>query len=189
MIIIIEGIDKAGKSTIVQDLLTQRMKHGEDPIVFKLSQKPKDKSVKEQEKIKIIYTELFEQANRLNNTRLVIFDRAYPSEMVYSQLRGYDAMQDEFWINFDKTLGSKSVNEQNVFLIYCMAPYEKLLERFESEKEEFLKKEEIAEILTRYDIFLGKTYVPYIKVDTTKDRLININTVKELIEKYEHHRS
>lgn len=185
MIIILEGIDCSGKSTIIKDLVESRLRQHQEPIVFKLSQKPQDNSEKEQEKVKTIYIELFKQAKRLNNNKIVIFDRAHPSEMVYSVKRGYDAMQDNFWWEFDRSLGKRALDKINILLIYCFAPDDVVRERMKTDKEEFMKEDELELLKTRYQTFLSKTHLPYIEVDTTKDRVANIATVKKILETHE----
>ena len=138
MILIVEGLDKSGKSTIIKDLVEYKRQMHKDPIVLKLSQKPKDNSDSEIQKVKIIYTELFEQAKRLQTDRLVLFDRSFPSEMVYSIKRGYDAMEDLFWWEFDRVLGKQNLLEIRTILIYCKAPKTVLIERFKTDKEEWV---------------------------------------------------
>lgn len=186
MIIIVEGSDKVGKSTIIQDLVDSQKQQHKDPVVLKLSQKPKNDSESERLKVKIAYQELFEQAKKISEQRLVIFDRAYPSEMTYSVKRKYDAMKDKFWWDFDSKLGAKNLSQMKVLLIYCTAPIEIIKERMKKENEEFLKVEETEVIQRRYEQFLKKTYLPHIVVDTTKNRIANLSTVKNLIHYFEH---
>lgn len=175
MILIIEGIDKAGKSSVISDIRDLQ----KDAIVFKLANKPKDGSIEQLNRVYVAYVELFAQAVRLSNEgRLIIFDRAYPSEMVYSVKRGYDALLDSpKWRKFDKVLSN-----EHALVIYCYAPKEIIEKRFETDKEEFMSVKEIDEFTTRYEHFLGITELPYIKVDSTKDRAANITTIRQLLQ-------
>jgi thymidylate kinase len=180
MMILVEGIDKAGKSTIVKDLDELFEKKA---IILKLSQKPKDNSHDEIMKAKVAYSELFYQAKQLSEKgQIVIFDRAYPSEMVYSIKRGYDAMKDSFWWNFDEDLSHMS-NDNELILIYCSTDPMILAERFVSKGEQFAKQEEIPTLLERYENFLAYTKVSFIRVDSMRDRLANIVTIKDLIKR------
>jgi len=182
MIIIIEGIDKAGKSTIVKDL--------EDlfenkAIVLKLSQKPKDGSPDELLKVKVAYRELFEQARMMNEKGMkVIFDRSYPSELVYSIKRGYDALKNQEWWEFDESL-KDLVDKKEILLIYCSTEDQIIETRFKTDNETFMEPQEIPLFKERYEEFLSKTILPYIRIDSLKDRLANLVTIQNLLDKKE----
>ena len=47
------------------------------------------------------------------------------------------------------------------------------------------KFHQLAEESTPYQMFLEKTYIPYITIDTTKDRLTNISNIRNLIKDLE----
>ena len=177
MIIIVEGLDKSGKSTIVNDLVeSQKNFYNQTPVVFKLSSKPIDGSPEEQRKVLCRYEELFAQAVKLHDQgHVVIFDRAYPSEMVYSIKRGYDSLNDFKWLEFDKKIGN--LEEVFVNLIYCEAPRELLIERFKSDKEEFTTVKEIDTLIERYESFLDCTSLKPIRISSTESRIDNLQKI------------
>lgn len=175
MIIICEGIDKAGKSSVIQDLTTQNFVTS---VVFKISQKPRDNSLEEQIRVKVAYDELFAQALRLSRSegKTVIFDRGYPSEMVYSAKRGYDALANEYWWNIDKMY-----RDASAVIIYCHAPKDVISKRFVTDNEEFAQHDEIDMLLDRYESFISKTTVPVLKIDSTESRQDNIVKIQEFL--------
>ena len=65
MNIIVEGIDKSGKSTIVNDI--RETLFPKIPITLKLSRKPQDGSFFEQDIVGIIYCEMFAEISTHNN--------------------------------------------------------------------------------------------------------------------------
>lgn len=173
MNIIIEGCDKSGKSTIAGDI--REALQPKTPVSIKLVQKPVDL---DPTMVKKMYIEFFHQANSpLNKDHLFLFDRSYPSEMVYSAKRKYDAMKDLDLRKLDFDLG----RTKQTLLIYCEVDFETLKKRFDKEKEAYLKKEEIQMILERYEQFLAITSVPYIRVNSLKDRGANLAAVREFL--------
>lgn len=172
MIYIVEGIDKSGKSTVIGDL--QSLLPG--AVIFKLKNKPTSGSTDERTKVFTCYDELFHQA-RLNHEKVpIIFDRAYPSEIVYSKInRGYDAFYQVDWWRLDDEL--KDIAR----FIYCSAPEDVLIERFLKHNEKDLTQDQFEEVLERYDLFLGKTSLKTLFLDTTKSREENIETIKDFI--------
>lgn len=176
MNIIIEGIDKAGKSTIAADI--REALYPVNPITFKLTQKPQQDNFFSQEAVITLYKEMFGQTRHPQNAEhLFIFDRSYPSEMVYSIKRGYDALSNKDLLELDAKLGE----EHNTLLIYCEADAKTISKRFKSEKEEYLTDEDIEQILERYNIFLMKTKLPFIKINSLTDRGANLAAVRKFL--------
>lgn len=176
MNIIVEGIDKAGKSTIVGDIIESLIPV--IPVVVKVSQKPKSESELEKAIIIARYQELFALTeNPLNKEHIFLFDRAYPSEMVYSVKRGGDKLSEPAFLDLDKRLGKS----EQTLLIYCEADPKTIARRFESEKEEYAKVEDIEKLLARYEIFLKKTKLPYIRINSLTDRGQNLAAVREFL--------
>lgn len=176
MNIIVEGIDKAGKSTIANDI--RESLYPTIPITLKLSRKPQDGSFFEQNIVGVIYSEIFAEVNNvLNDKHIFLFDRAYPSEMVYSVKRGYDAMKSETFVDLDYRLGQ----ENKTLLVYCEATPEVIAKRFKADREEYLTEADIAKTLERYEEFLAMTSLPFIRINSLTDRGANIVAVREFL--------
>lgn len=181
MIIILEGIDKSGKTSVIQDLEKDVLVNS---IVWKVHNKPKTGNRRDQDKIWTAYSELFHQALATHKKINVVFDRSYPSELVYSQVkRRYDAFYDLRWWELDKSL------KDDVVLIYCYAPEEELKKRFFLTGEKHLTESEFPKILGRYDWFLQRTKLPTLKLDTTKSRSENIAEMQKFINEYQRHKN
>lgn len=181
MILILEGLDKSGKSSMTSDLLSFFYR----AVTFKLFNKPTSLAPEELVKIKTAYSELFAQAKRLNNKHTVIFDRAYPSELVYSIKRGYDAFDDPDWWALDERLSRLP----NLFIIYCSAPDDVVAKRLITEKEEYMTAEEIPVLRSRYEQFVERTKIPVLGVDSTQPRDKNLaSIIKELETRFIHER-
>ena len=173
MIYIVEGIDKSGKSTVILDLVSALPGV---PVVFKLKNKPTSGSTDERRKVALAYDELFEQAKKNHINTPIIFDRAYPSELVYSQInRGYDAFYEVDWWRLDEEL------KEIARFIYCSAPNDVLLERFKQHNETDLTENQFGQVLARYDMFLEKTNLKVLRLDTTMSREENLERIKEFV--------
>ncbi len=169
MIYIVEGADKSGKSTLIKAFTEQHARS----LVLKLSSdfKPKYGDKEELHNLSVAYNELFNQARALSYDQGfdVIFDRAYPSEIVYSIKRDYDAFKHNHWWELDRGLAASGFCK----LIYCSVPDEINKDRMQTEKEEYLKQDELTLIKARYKEFLAKTKLTVIELDTTQDPQLN----------------
>lgn len=176
MNIVIEGIDKAGKSTICNDIRESLAPL--IPVTFKLTKKPYDDKMFTQQMIARLYRELIGQTQHEWNKDLIfLFDRCYPSEMVYSYKRGYEAMQSEEYLTLDHQLA----DEQKTLLVYCEATPEVIKARFKKDKEEYAKDSEVERILERYEQFLKWTSLSYIRINSQTERGENIATVRKFL--------
>jgi len=178
MNIIIEGIDKAGKSTIAGDI--REALYPQKPVTFKLTQKPQQGNFFSQEVVVVLYKEMFGQSkHQVNEDHIFLFDRSYPSEMVYSIKRDYDAMNNKSLLELDQKLGE----EGKTLLIYCEADAETIARRFAEEFEEYAKEEDIQVLLDRYEEFLAKTKIPFIRINSLTDRGANLAAVRKFLNK------
>ena len=155
--ILLEGIDRSGKSTVINNLIRSQVS-----TLFKLYNKPANNSYYERERVRIAYNELFHQAELNNASSTVIFDRSYPSEIVYSIRRDYDAFWDSFWWELEDTLKGRAV------IVYCFVDPDELVKRFTTTRESHLRLEEIPQILDRYNLFLDRTRLPVLRLETTE---------------------
>jgi len=153
-IIILEGLDKTGKTTFSEELL----KDIPGTIMIKQNRR-KLKNVKE------AYLQMCLVLTKLPGSAPVILDRFYPSQMVYSILRGTDELDDVFYTVLEKDmLEHPSLTFE---IIYCTASEETITERFISNKEEHVNIEQIKMLKERYDTFISKTKLPVKVHDTT----------------------
>jgi len=176
MIIIIEGVDLGGKTTVVEDL---KRYYGNGAVVFKNPIKPRSKH--DRESIFIAYTVMFGMALKDEfKNKLVIFDRAYPSEMVYSKVkRNYEAMNDLRWWKFDSNIAN-----EDVLMVYCYAPLTKLTERLKVRGDDYVKKNELEKLVKRYDRFLKKTKLLHLKIRSIDTREHNLLKILDFLQKH-----
>ena len=179
MNIIICGSDKSGKSTICADI--RESLYPVIPVTIKLTKKPSDDKLFTKEMAARLYRELIGQTqNPLNKDLIFLFDRCYPSEMVYSFKRGYEAMDSEDYLVMDHSLA----DDQQTLLIYCEADVATLKKRFVTEKEEYLKDSEVERVLERYEQFLKWTSLPFIRINSLTDRGQNVVAVRKFIDEH-----
>ena len=148
MIIVVSGCDKVGKTTFAQAL--------SKILGWEIIKRPKnllpstdfanEKTMLAQ--YRLMYA-LFKDKN-------VIFDRYYESELVYSYLRGEDKLEDE---GNDLWMFDKEFSQGNTLFIILDEDQRVLTKRFSSDREEYLKAEEVNNILDRFSRFVNRTEV------------------------------
>lgn len=166
IVIIIEGPDLAGKSTLVDKLSKEY-----PGIVIKVSQRPMTKSKGEMILFKKHLYSVLDYVNHNRQTKTIVFDRFYPTEMVYSKvMRGYDSYDDGDFRDMERVIRAR-----NHLYIYCRPAIEILHERFHSRGDEHINIENFDELIARYDRFFSETKMNKIQLDT-------VQPVEDLIE-------
>lgn len=171
MVLIIEGCDLSGKST-----LTEALSKKFPGIVMKITARPRLKDKGQIANLKRYYYSVLDYINRFYQSKTVILDRFFPSEVVYSLVkRGYDGFSDEEYRDMEKV-----ILHRKHLLIYCDPGEETILERLKVRGDDYMVEEDIHSLLGRYDSFLSKTKLTYIRLDTRKP-------VEELLEEVKLH--
>lgn len=157
-LIILEGIDKSGKTTIAEKIL----KSIKNSILIKGNCKPIDNSKQESKKIREYYKTILKLTkNNFLKDKTIIVDRYYPSQMVYSIKRGKDEFRNKWFKQFeDKICNIKSL------YIYIRPEDSVLKQRLEVEKDEYIGIEDLQGLLERYDKFYENTKLNKIKINT-----------------------
>ena len=170
MRIIIDGVDKSGKSTLIEALKNKIP----NAIMVKLLSKPKDKETGPTY-IKTMYAKMAELTRDVNTN--FVFDRWYPSEMVYSFKRGYDALEDGWFYKMENEL-----RKTDGFYILVEADPALVAKRFKTAKEDFAKVEEIEKLQERYREHYKNCQLHKIKVDTTNSLDAVVQQILDAIE-------
>lgn len=170
-VIIIEGIDLAGKSTIVE-----RIGKTFPGIIMKNTDRPLDNSPKERRKIKSYYQKILEFVNH-NRTTNVILDRFFPSELAYSlPKRGYEAFDDKEFKDFERV-----IEALDHYVILCNPGIEKILERYKTRGDDYIVEADIEEIIKRYNRFAANSDLNILWLDTSKPVDELVDTIKKFI--------
>ena len=160
MRLIIEGVDKSGKSTLIETLKNKFPK----AVQLKLMTKPYDSSQEETEKLFEVYTTMKEMTDKKDY--VYIFDRYFQSELVYSYIRGNDRLATkegkEFFENLENEL------ERNTLVVLLEHPAKEVAKRFKKFKEDFVKEEDIEKLQKRYREVVENSKLPYIVLDTVE---------------------
>ena len=152
--IIVEGPDGAGKTTLVAQLLDAF--HSLQQVKLFDSSGPRDG-----EHIRCRYEEIQQMAFPSGITPL--FDRYYPSELVYGpMLRGEVALNEQFVQQLAEEI------RDNGLMIYCRPPLETILERVGSDQMAGVH-DHLVEIVKQYDIVMAlNSGGPFITYDWTQ---------------------
>lgn len=146
MIIIIEGPDGAGKTTLANKLSEQ--------TGYPILHRTKPKSEEEKQVMMGEYLQI------VKTGRNVIFDRCWYSEMVYGPV-----MRDRSVIDYPQMYAlEKRLAKQGALIIYCTDSVAALWMRSQKRGESYVKdKETFNEICKRYDeLFDVPHYVPVV---------------------------
>ena len=169
MLIIVEGGDRSGKSTLAEALGKKF-----PGITLKITDRPKDGSSSEREKIKSHYERVLNFVLRHRDIDFIL-DRYYPSEMNYSFLRGYEASEDPFFGSFEDKLEAQI----RPFLILCDPGNETMKERMKLLKDDYVSIAKNTKVYGRYREFFKESRI---------NRKLKLNTsrpISELLTKIE----
>jgi len=179
MILIFEGCDCSGKSTLIKNLqintlIDWRLLNYKYPTLYKqifdlMSQLKEDSSAEmiiEQFTSYMTSFYIFEQLKISN----VICDRFWVGEFIYCAIRGYQYKREfeKKWIDIflDK------MHSIDGFLIYVKADLKVIQKRMKkAEKNEYITSDEAKIIISQYERifeYIKKKYDRVIEIDTTK---------------------
>ncbi len=168
--IIVEGIDKCGKSTFI----TKLMKALPNTILIKggTITKPIDNSIVEKNKVLSFYENIFSISQLpYFDDKTIITDRFYPSQIVYSWKRKHDDFEDDWFINFENKL--LDAFKDKIYFIYCITDPIVIARRFIADKEEHLEVDDIKDIISRYNKFYGRTKLSKTKIITSEESSVD----------------
>jgi len=156
MIIIVEGVDKVGKDTLIKNL------RGYYDEVIK-NERPKDSSLKEEEMLKNRYHILYVNAIKNCDGKNWIFNRSHISQMVYSGvMRKRDNMYDK-----DLMKMSDDIRQVPHCLVYLYnSDVGEIRTRLVKEKEEYINGDKLEKLHERYLEAIDKSLMTRIIVNT-----------------------
>jgi thymidylate kinase len=170
MILILEGVDCAGKTWMAERLL----KEMPNAYLIKHGNRPKENSAAASHMLYKNYKAMldtYELAIKHSGGTL-IFDRFYMSELIYGPVtRGYNLLTDKYQEELENRL------KQNDHLyVEITATKENIIERMKSRGEYYLKLEKLDPIMVGYEEFYDQTTLNRSRVgsgDNMVDFLIN----------------
>ena len=166
-VIIVEGIDKSGKSTFVE-LLSKKY----PGILLKITDRPSDGTEAERDKIKKYYSSVLDFI-RDNPDKLFLLDRFFWSERVYSIKRGYDAIDDRVLLEMENFL-----SRIPHLVVYCMPGERVLQQRLEKEPDDYIEVRDVSDLIERYEKILENSPLSAIKINSNQ----NSNKMLEEVE-------
>jgi thymidylate kinase len=148
MLLIVEGLDAVGKSTVAQKLAYKF----EYPIIhgssFELAEKDNDG--------------LFKHFNDLSLANRGVFDRYIWSNLTYAQLfRDYSIITSDQQLEIE----SKIRNKSKVFYLY--AEIEEIKSRLKKRGDEYIDETQIEAIAEKYEEVLATSTLDIVRIDTT----------------------
>jgi len=154
MLIIIEGVDCSGKTTLINEM----MRRAHNAFHIRRSDVPKSAEKTEVSRLKRSYKvikEIYCRVIKPNQGHLVV-ERFYPSELVYSGIkRGYEAFEDKFYSCFEKEL-LESLGD-DIVVIHVFQEAKIIKERLKFRGDDYVTEEEVGKLSMRYIDFLNWT--------------------------------
>ena len=171
MIILIEGIDKAGKSSLISGL--SRLIPA---TIYKNTIKPDNTLASGQQTIGI-YRGLYNYALERPDT-FHIFDRSHITELVYGAvLRNYKPALLFDWERFEYQ------HRDRMLLMKMSTNVETIIKRFETEKEDFLREHHIQPILAKYKSVVYNSCLRKVYIDGDVSRAAVVKQAYDFIYK------
>ena len=160
MLCIIEGSDKAGKSTLA--------KHLSEVYNLECTHLSKPKTTD-------TFKEYSDMIDDIEGP--MIYDRSYLSEYVYATLwrGGCKITAEQFRFLDNKIIGKASELNLGIVLIYASAPLEVIQERCVREKEDLLQLDQIEKCQSLYQEIMAKTIIPKITYNSSIQKPENIS--------------
>lgn len=152
MIIIIDGIDKTGKTTFINTLMKKT-----PCIMLKNQHKP---NTEDDAKLKQSYYAIYKFLKKNHKKYTIILDRYYMSQLVYSVLRGKDSFNDDWYTKLENKLC-----KLDHLYVQCVINPELLLKRHITEPDDYLKIEKLNTIYNRYDLFFHITKLDKVQLN------------------------
>lgn len=169
MNLIFEGIDKAGKSTLIHEITKQLIRRGYFVYNHKNAVKPdSDLTIWNHGrclgKLSGIYLGMYQLANHISFRKTFhLFDRGHITEIVYGKVkRHYNVLNYINWPDYEE-----KYLKDNTLVIYCTASYSDIEKRFLSDNEDKTKIEEVAEIMDQYDKYFEKSKLRRLEVSSS----------------------
>lgn len=161
MILIVEGPDLSGKSSAIEKI----SKFYNSGFVLKNAFKPR--SLEDTPKI---YAQYWNILNIVDNQEgVIILDRFFPSQAVYSYLRGEDHMSYHEILRLDKFCKNK-----NILYIYLDTTMPQLEKRYDERGDEHITKDMLTVIKNRYEDFYDQTSMKKIRINTMNKNWLSI---------------
>ena len=151
VVLLLDGPDLSGKSTAIEKI-GKRLNAG---ITLKNLFKPSKPNDEE------IYRAYFDILMRTDGFDNVVLDRFFPSQAVYSILRGADEMRNINILHLEE----QCVARGDIY-IYLDTPLETLKERYKVRGDEHIKIEQLEMLKKRYDLYYDLCPMIKIKIDT-----------------------
>lgn len=150
MLILLEGCDKSGKSTLARKLVDE---FGAEYVKFS---QPK----------RLPYEEYAEFLAAAIPSKLYVLDRFMHGELVYGPIyRGKSGLDIVQLMALEKTASSV----HGAAVIYCRVPSSQVKKKFIEDNEEFTQAKDIGRIIHAYDCVFEQTILKVFKYDYTVD--------------------
>jgi len=151
MILIIEGVDKNGKTTLANRLVQE---YGAEYVKFGQPTKPP-------------FQEYSEFIASVDPSKTYVLDRFFIGELVYGPIyRGKSGITLGQLKDLERVLLDKVAE---TVIVYCKTNIEQVRTNFEAEHEEFAKASDIAALRKKYHDILKKQVLPVYGFDYLKD--------------------
>lgn len=159
ILIILEGVDCSGKSTLAKDI-----EKVTNASIYKFSRTPKDDTELTFEKLKTHYSTFIETISQ-TKSYYHIADRLHLSQMVYSIKRGKDMIDDLWFQQFEREF----IMPLQHILVLCSPPQNVVEERMKLRGDDYIKIQEIPILMQRYKEAFEKSMLDKIAIDTSKN--------------------
>ena len=169
MMILFEGPDKSGKTTLLRNIAEVRPNSG----IWKNTVFKPNSSVYSQGKIAGLYLGFYEAMKTGGDGRYPLFvDRSHITELVYAPIKRNYEPDIEFWREYEQ--------QMDAVVIYVDTPLTTIEERVKRDGDDYVNLTDIVQIKAAYEDHLRRfCKLPIIRIDGSKtetEMVIELNT-------------
>jgi len=173
MLILVEGVDKSGKSTFIEGL-----QKATGYAVFKNPFKPRDADRLTIGRVAGVYEGAYNMALSLDAFN-VIFDRSHISETVYAPIkRDYYPSAFSCWPVIEKVLHGKAL------IFWVRTDREVIRKRLQQDQDEYLNMLDLEPVMSAYERwFSEECSLPLCQINGAQSRKKNVRAALKFIRK------
>lgn len=163
-VIVIEGIDGAGKSTLFESI-KEKIPHHFDRVFV-------HKGVPEYEDPE---KEYLQQLSWLRKNHFMVSDRYHVGELIYGPIyRGYSMTEGEWFTRIESRL-----DELKAVKVILLPPLQTVIERLEKRGEDYLQPEHVEKVWNFYNDFVDKNPT-WLRLDSNNERVADMLVKKAM---------
>jgi len=172
MLLLFEGVDKSGKSTLIKNFTANNYTPVWKNTVFKPVSSTFSIGM-----IQGLYTGFYEGYKLCGRQPLFsILDRSHITEIVYAPVKRNYQANTTFWFEYEQKL--------EAVVVYVDTPHDTICERLDLTADDYVDYRDVSQIRMGYQEYLARTCLPVIRIDGSKSEVEMLNELNAKLNEY-----